>query len=689
MHIVRCDDPSYLSFARQLLRSLSGVKNGTVTKLVSDATVTVKKVFGHEYVTITRDLLSIRSLTPGDFTHDGLRLRRVGGVIYGDNLTYWANIDNARRALYANWPEYIQGGAQTQSFRATLPSPNGALRLRITRTKTTSAQGSAVVVDWVDKANKIVFTHPTPELMVTRYGTDGMSIDNLSVSGCILPILAESNEGVVEYFDATANTTLKARGLNAEWYNVTSNSITRAVLVSPDDLRAKNLIQQNAKYNRYGEYRTPTSHSVTEERPKDSVLRSVIDGYTGERTILFKTFNIFSDTVRDIMSVDEASFTHKGVVTDKLNYVKITSSLVIRMSSGGDLLYRDGAGYGWYNDLTVYWGRHYTVDIAFTSHDISSYKVLALHATNNSVYCVLSKKTFTHSLFNTGDGVDCSYKTSCVDTIILKVFNINGVLKNEYTLHESDSYDVTISNVLYEKNTELVKSNRIYIEEYEPNGSAPGLFALAKFVGDKVPFTTLPGTGFGVKIKHSTDFKAALLISAEAQPRVFVVQSGTDNQMASMYNLVSSTKNPKIKEYVKTVYWSGKTTLKNGHNAVIPPPLVTTSGEETSIWYDMAYADNYFGNGISQGKTAYLLGSHYIYEVDKIPKITRLNRYNGSVLELYYGFDVKPSAAKSALALDGIVSKVFTKVTGEFNFTSISPVDSSTNEPITFTFLTT
>ena len=54
MHITRCDDPSYLSFARQLLRSLSGVKNGTVTKLIGDVTVTVKKVFGHEYVTIAR-----------------------------------------------------------------------------------------------------------------------------------------------------------------------------------------------------------------------------------------------------------------------------------------------------------------------------------------------------------------------------------------------------------------------------------------------------------------------------------------------------------------------------------------------------------------------------------------------------------------------------------------------------------
>ena len=52
MHIVRCDDQSYLSFARQLLRSLSNVKNGTVTKHIADVTVTVRKVFGHEYVSI-------------------------------------------------------------------------------------------------------------------------------------------------------------------------------------------------------------------------------------------------------------------------------------------------------------------------------------------------------------------------------------------------------------------------------------------------------------------------------------------------------------------------------------------------------------------------------------------------------------------------------------------------------------
>lgn len=52
MHIVRCDDQSYLSFARQLLRSLSNVKNGTVTKHIGDVTVTVRKVFGHEYVSI-------------------------------------------------------------------------------------------------------------------------------------------------------------------------------------------------------------------------------------------------------------------------------------------------------------------------------------------------------------------------------------------------------------------------------------------------------------------------------------------------------------------------------------------------------------------------------------------------------------------------------------------------------------
>ena len=52
MHISRCDDPAYLSFARQLLRSLSNVKNGIVTKHIGDVTVTLRKVFGHEYVSI-------------------------------------------------------------------------------------------------------------------------------------------------------------------------------------------------------------------------------------------------------------------------------------------------------------------------------------------------------------------------------------------------------------------------------------------------------------------------------------------------------------------------------------------------------------------------------------------------------------------------------------------------------------
>lgn len=53
MHIHRCDDPAYLSFARHLLRSLSNVKNGTVTKHIGEVTVTVRKVFGHEYVSIS------------------------------------------------------------------------------------------------------------------------------------------------------------------------------------------------------------------------------------------------------------------------------------------------------------------------------------------------------------------------------------------------------------------------------------------------------------------------------------------------------------------------------------------------------------------------------------------------------------------------------------------------------------
>lgn len=66
MHIQRCDDPSYLSFARQLLRSLSNVKNGVVTKHIADVTVTVRKVFGHEYVSIHSNSGSYLFFTTGD-----------------------------------------------------------------------------------------------------------------------------------------------------------------------------------------------------------------------------------------------------------------------------------------------------------------------------------------------------------------------------------------------------------------------------------------------------------------------------------------------------------------------------------------------------------------------------------------------------------------------------------------------
>ena len=66
MHISRCDNPAYLSFARQLLRSLSNVKNGIVTKHIGDVTVTVRKVFGHEYVSIASGGGSYLFFTTGD-----------------------------------------------------------------------------------------------------------------------------------------------------------------------------------------------------------------------------------------------------------------------------------------------------------------------------------------------------------------------------------------------------------------------------------------------------------------------------------------------------------------------------------------------------------------------------------------------------------------------------------------------
>ena len=76
MHITRCDDPAYLSFARQLLRSLSNVKNGTVTKYIGDVTVTVRKVFGHEYVSIASGDVVYEFFTTGDLynTLEGLDL---------------------------------------------------------------------------------------------------------------------------------------------------------------------------------------------------------------------------------------------------------------------------------------------------------------------------------------------------------------------------------------------------------------------------------------------------------------------------------------------------------------------------------------------------------------------------------------------------------------------------------------
>ena len=85
MHIVRCDDQSYLSFARQLLRSLSNVKNGTVTKHIADATVTVRKVFGHEYVSITKGGgVGYEFFTTGD----------VYDCLYGLNMRELATSDN-------------------------------------------------------------------------------------------------------------------------------------------------------------------------------------------------------------------------------------------------------------------------------------------------------------------------------------------------------------------------------------------------------------------------------------------------------------------------------------------------------------------------------------------------------------------------------------------------------------------
>lgn len=79
MHITRCDDPAYLSFARQLLRSLSNVKNGTVTKHIGDVTVTVRKVFGHEYVSIASGEVVYEFFTTGDLYNslEGLDLEHL------------------------------------------------------------------------------------------------------------------------------------------------------------------------------------------------------------------------------------------------------------------------------------------------------------------------------------------------------------------------------------------------------------------------------------------------------------------------------------------------------------------------------------------------------------------------------------------------------------------------------------
>jgi hypothetical protein len=79
MHIQRCDDPAYLSFARQLLRSLANVKDGTVTKHAGDVTVTVRKVFGHEYVSIASGEVAYEFFTTGDLYNslDGLNLEEL------------------------------------------------------------------------------------------------------------------------------------------------------------------------------------------------------------------------------------------------------------------------------------------------------------------------------------------------------------------------------------------------------------------------------------------------------------------------------------------------------------------------------------------------------------------------------------------------------------------------------------
>ena len=79
MHITRCDDPAYLSFARQLLRSLSNVKDGTVTKHIGDVTVTVRKVFGHEYVSIASGDVVYEFFTTGDLYNslEGLDLEHL------------------------------------------------------------------------------------------------------------------------------------------------------------------------------------------------------------------------------------------------------------------------------------------------------------------------------------------------------------------------------------------------------------------------------------------------------------------------------------------------------------------------------------------------------------------------------------------------------------------------------------
>lgn len=90
MHIQRCDDPSYLSFARQLLRSLSNVKNGTVTKHIADVTVTVRKVFGHEYVSISSTGGGYEFFTTGDKqSHEYIEGWQPNGNPTGSNAGWY------------------------------------------------------------------------------------------------------------------------------------------------------------------------------------------------------------------------------------------------------------------------------------------------------------------------------------------------------------------------------------------------------------------------------------------------------------------------------------------------------------------------------------------------------------------------------------------------------------------------